>query len=199
MSYLFEIKHQMKFILIAMLIVFMTGCNENSPNVETDITENVVTDTSENVVTVTSENNTIDCHMCPGYVFFKKGNTIDTMELGSWGYAPAHKQFKLNDRDYVAFVFFYIDMGDNERRLSIMSLNEDNYQAFVWDTLFKEQPIVDDIGKKTDIELCDSGAVIFHNYSQNYNRSWYESGRNFDTISELYIINPALFKRNIFD
>ena len=172
------------------IIPLFFGCS-NSPNVETY--------KSENEVKVTSENNTQGCHMCPGYVFFEKGNNIDTMEMGSWGYAPDHKQFKLNDRDYVAFVFSYVDMGDDENRLSIMSLNEDNYQAFVWDTLFKEQPIVDDIGKKIGIELCDSGAVIFHHYSENYNISWNESGRNFDTISELYIINPALFKRNIFD
>jgi len=44
------------------------------------------------------------------------------------------------------------------------------------------------------IELCDSGNVIFHNYSVNYNITYNESGRNFDTISDTYKINPNLFK-----
>ena len=193
-----EINQHLFLSLILFLILNSFGCS-NSHNKETDPTENVVTDTSGDVVKVTSENNTQGCHMCPGYVFFEKDNNIDTMELGSYGYPPKHKQFKLNDRDYVAFVFSYLDMGDDENRLSIMSLNKDNYQAFVWDTLFKEQPIVGDIGKEIDIELCESGTVIFHNYSVNYGLSRNESGRNFDTISDSYIINPTLFKRNIFD
>jgi len=171
-------------------IIIRFSCS-NSHNIETN--------KAKNVVTVTSENNTIDCHMCPGYVFFEKGNNIDTMELGTYGYPPKFKQFKANDRDYVAFVFSYVDMGDYDMRLSIMSLNKDNYQAFVWDTLFKEQPIVDDIGKVIGIELCDSGTVIFHNYSENYSISRNKSGRCFDTLSDLYMINPTLFKRNIFD
>tara|TARA_B110000503_G_scaffold80480_1_gene123304 strand:+ start:978 stop:1583 length:606 start_codon:yes stop_codon:yes gene_type:complete len=186
--------------LILFLILNSFGCS-NSHNVETDTTENVLIDASGDVVTVTSENDTNGSHMSRGYVFFEKGNNIDTMELGSWGYAPVHKQFKLNDRDYVAFVFSYLDMGDNEKRLSIMSLNEDNYQAFVWDTLFKEQPEgEDDIGKEMGIELCDSGNVIFHHYSVNYGlSSTLLNLRNFDTISYAYKINPNLFKRNIFD
>ena len=186
--------------LILFLILNSFGCS-NSHNVETDTTENVLIDASGDVVTVTSENDTNGSHMSPGYVFFEKGNNIDTMELGSWGFAPVHKQFKLNDRDYVAFVFSYLDMGDNENRLSIMSLNEDNYQAFVWDTLFKEQPEgEDDIGKEMGIELCDSGNVIFHHYSVNYGlSSTLLNLRNFDTISYAYKINPNLFKRNIFD
>ena len=186
--------------LILFLILNSFGCS-NSHNVETDTTENVLIDASGDVVTVTSENDTNGSHMSRGYVFFEKGNNIDTMELGSWGFAPVHKQFKLNDRDYVAFVFSYLDMGDNEKRLSIMSLNEDNYQAFVWDTLFKEQPEgEDDIGKEMGIELCDSGNVIFHHYSVNYGlSSTLLNLRNFDTISYAYKINPNLFKRNIFD
>ena len=170
--------------LILFLILNSFGCSNNP-----------------NEVTVTSENDTNGSHMSPGYVFFEKGNNIDTMELGSWGFAPVHKQFKLNDRDYVAFVFSYLDMGDDENRLSIMSLNEDNYQAFVWDTLFKEQPIgEDDIGKEMGIELCDSGNVIFHHYSVNYGlSSTLLNLRNFDTISYAYKINSNLFKRNIFD
>ena len=186
--------------LILFLILNSFGCS-NSHNVETDTTENVLIDASGDVVTVTSENDTNGSHMSRGYVFFEKGNNIDTMELGSWGFAPVHKQFKLNDRDYVAFVFSYLDMGDNENRLSIMSLNEDNYQAFVWDTLFKEQPEgEDDIGKEMGIELCDSGNVIFHHYSVNYGlSSTLLNLRNFDTISYAYKINSNLFKRNIFD
>lgn len=193
-----EINQYLFLSLILFLILNSFGCS-NSHNKETDPTKNVEPDTSESVVKVTSENSIVDCHMCPGYVFFEKGNIIDTMELGYYGYPPEHKQYKLNDKDYVAFVFHYLDMSDDEIRLSIMSLNKDNYQAFVWDTLFKEQPIVDGIGKERSIELCDSGTVIFHNYSVNFELSRNDSGRNFDTISNSYIINPTLFKRNIFD
>lgn len=211
-----EINQHLFLSLILFLILNSFGCSNShnketdptknvKPDVsgdvvkETDPTKNVEPDTSGSVVKVTSENSKLGCHMCPGYVFFEKGNIIDTMELGYYGYPPEHKQYKLNDRDYVAFVFHYLDMSDDEIRLSIMSLNKDNYQAFVWDTLFKEQPIVDGIGKERSIELCDSGTVIFHNYSVNFELSRNDSGRKFDTISNSYMINPTLFKRNIFD
>lgn len=187
--------NQLLFLsLILFLILNCFGCS-NSHNIENETTENIPTDTSSNDVKVTSEYNEMGCHMCYGYVYFEKGNNIDTMELGTYGYPPEHKQFKLNDRDYVAFIFHYEDMGDDEIRLSIMSLNEDNYQVFVWDTLFKEQPVNENsIGKEMGIELCDSGNVIFHNYSVNYWITYNESGRNFDTISDTYKINPNLFK-----
>ena len=143
-----------------------------------------------NEVTVTSENDTNGSHMSPGYVFFEKGNNIDTMELGSWGFAPVHKQFKLNDRDYVAFVFSYLDMGDNENRLSIMSLNEDNYLTAVFDTLISDEQISSFKINRRNLEFIVPNTLLIHHHIETYNHSD-EGSKKTDSKKEVVLLNLA--------
>ncbi|NQV77788.1 MAG: hypothetical protein HQ490_05465, partial [Lutibacter sp.] len=96
---------------------------------------------SPNEITVTAENNTQDCHMCPGYLLIERGNTIDTVKMGSWGKPPSFNQFKVNDRGYIALESSYFSAGINESKLSILSLNEDNYLTSVFDTLISDEQI----------------------------------------------------------
>lgn len=171
MSFLIEIKHPMKVILISILIVFITACNENSPN----------------EVTVSAEDNPQDCHMCPGYLLIERENTIDTLKSGGWGKPPSFNQFKANDRDYVALEFSYFSGGINESKLSILSLNKDDYLTSVFDTLISDEQIDNFKINRRGLEFRTPDTLFVHQHNEISNSND-ESSIRADSSSEIYII-----------
>ena len=168
------------------IILIFFGCL-NSYNIENDATGNIETHTSENEVTVKAENNTQDCHMCPGYILIERGNTIDTLKGGSWGKQLSSNQFKANDRDYIALESSYFSGGINESKLSILSLNEDNYLSSVFDTLVSDEQIDYFSIIRIGIEFRAPDTLLVHQHSEISNSND-ESSIKIDSFSELYII-----------
>jgi hypothetical protein len=161
----------MKVIIISILIVFTAGCNENSPN----------------EVTVSAEDNPQDCHMCPGYLLIETGNTIDTLKSGGWGKPPSFNQFKANDRDYVALEFSYFSGGINESKLSILSLNKDDYLTSVFDTLISDEQIDNFKINRRGLEFRAPDTLFVHQHNELSNSND-ESSIRADSLSEFYII-----------
>ena len=168
------------------IILLFFGCS-NSHNIENDATGNLETHTSENEVTVTAEDNTQDCHMCPGYILIEKGNSIDTLKNGSWGKPLSFNQFKANDRVYIAIESSYFSGGINESKLSILSLNEENYLYSVFDTLISDEQIDYFSVIRRGIEFRAPDTLIVHQHSEISNSND-ESSIKIDSFSELYII-----------
>jgi len=168
------------------IILIFFGCL-NSYNIENDATGNIETHTSENEVTVKAENNTQDCHMCPGYILIERGNTIDTLKGGSWGKPLSSNQFKANDRDYIALESSYFSGGINESKLSILSINEDNYLSSVFDTLVSDEQIDYFSIIRRGIEFRAPDTLLVHQHSEISNSND-ESSIKIDSFSELYII-----------
>lgn len=173
------------FLLLIILLFF--GCS-NSHNIENDATGNLEIHTSENEVTVTSENNAQDCHMCPGYILIMKGNTTDTLKRGSWGRPPSFHQFKANDKSYIALESSYFSAGINESRLSILSLNENDYLTSVFDTLISDEQIDNFSIKRKDIEYRAPDTLLVHQHIEIFNSND-ESNVRIDSFSELKILN----------
>ena len=192
-----EINQQLFLSLILFLMLNSFGCS-NSHNIETDTTENIITDTSENVVTVTAKKNTQDCHMCPGYLLIERGNTIDTLKRGSWGQPPSFNQFKANDRDYIAFESTYSSGGINESNISILSLNEDNYLAAVFDTLISDEQIDYFSINRRDIEFRAPDTLLIHQHNEISNSND-ESSKRIDSLSKLHIIKKTSFFSGVND
>ena len=142
---------------------------------------------SPNEVTVTAENNSQDCHMCPGYLLIKRGNTIDTVKMGSWGKPPSFNQFKVNDRDYIALESSYSSGGINESKLSILSLNEDDYLTSVFDTLISDEQIDYFKINRRGLEFRAPDTLLVHQHNEISNSND-ESSIRADSLSELYII-----------
>ena len=168
------------------IILIFFGCL-NSYNIENDATGNLETHTSENEVTVKAENNTQDCHMCPGYILIERGNTIDTLKGGSWGKPLSFHQFKANDRGYIALESSYFSGGINESKLSILSLNEENYLYSVFDTLISDEQIDYFSVIRRGIEFRAPDTLIVNQHSEISNSND-ESSIKIDSFSELYII-----------
>ncbi|MFT5951672.1 MAG: hypothetical protein ACI9AU_000384 [Bacteroidia bacterium] len=142
---------------------------------------------SPNEVTVTAENNSQDCHMCPGYLLIERGNTIDTLKMGSWGKPPSFNQFKANDRDYIALESSYFSGGINESKLSILSLNKDNYLTSVFDTLISDEQIDYFKINRRGLEFRAPDTLLVHQHNEISNSND-ESSIRADYLSELYII-----------
>ena len=168
------------------IILLFFGCS-NSHNIENDATGNLEMHTSENEVTVTSENNAQDCHMCPGYILIKKGNTTDTLKRGSWGRPPSFHEFKANDKSYIALESSYFSAGINESKLSILSLNEENYLYYVFDTLISDEQIDYFSVIRRGIEFRAPDTFLVHQHSEISNSND-ESSIRIDSFSELLIM-----------
>jgi hypothetical protein len=164
------------FFLLIIIVLF--GCSNSH------IAESYV---SLNEVSVTAEYNSQDCHMCPGYILIRKGNTIDTLKSGSWGRPPSFLEFKANDKSYIALESSYFSAGINESRLSILSLNEDNYLASVFDTLVSDEQIDYFKIKKRGLEFRAPDTLLVHQYMEISNLND-ESSVRIDSFSELLII-----------
>ena len=156
--------------LILFLILNSFGCS-NSPN----------------KVTVTAENNTQGCHLRPGYLLIERGNTIDTVKRDSWGKPPSFNQFKANDRDYIALESSYFSVGINESKLSILSLNEDDYLTSVFDTLISDEQIDYFKINRRGLEFRAPDTLLVHQHNEISNSND-ESSIRADSLSELYII-----------
>lgn len=144
--------------------------------------------TSVYKVSVTAENNTQDCHMCPGYILIKRGNTTDTLKRGSWGKPPYFHQFKANDKSYIALESTYYSGGINESKLSILSLNQDDYLTSVFDTLISDEKIDNFCIKRRDMEFRAPDTLLVHQYMEISNSND-ESSVRIDSFSELKILN----------
>ena len=145
---------------------------------------------SPNEVTVTAENDSQDCHMCPGYLLIKRGNTIDTLKRGSWGQPPNFNQFKANDRDYIALESSYSSGGINESKLSILSLNEDNYLTSVFDTLISDEQISSFEINRRNLEFIVPNTLLIHHHIETYNHSD-EGRKKTDSKKEVVLLNLA--------
>lgn len=120
-------------------------------------------------ITVTSKNNTLDCHMCPGYILIEKGNTIDTLMMGSWGSPPPFEQFEYKKRNFLVFNSSYFMGGTGESYISILSLNEDNYLSTVFDTLVSDERINELNTKRQEIEFIVPDRLIINQHIETYN------------------------------
>ena len=76
----------MKIIRIILFVLLLIGCNKTS-----------------NVLIVTAKSNSVDCHMCPGFIIVQKGIQRDTLKMGSWGSPPNFNQFKANGKELYCF------------------------------------------------------------------------------------------------
>lgn len=145
---------------------------------------------SPNEITVTAENNTQDCHMCPGYLLIERGNTIDTLKRGSWGQPPSFNQFKVNDRGYIALESSYFSAGINESKLSILSLNEDNYLTSVFDTLISDEQISSFEINRRNLEFIVPNTLLIHHHIETYNHGD-EGSKKTDSKKEVVLLNLA--------
>ena len=120
-------------------------------------------------ITITSKNNILDCHMCPGYILIEKGNTIDTLKMGSWGSPPPFEQFRYKTRDFIVFNSSYFMGGTGESYISILSLNEDNYLNNVFDTLVSDERINELNIKRQEIEFIFPDTLIINQHIEIFN------------------------------
>jgi hypothetical protein len=166
----------MKIIRIIFFVLLLIGCNKTS-----------------NVLIVTAKSNSVDCHMCPGFIIIEKGLKKDTLKMGSWGSPPKFNQFKANGGDYIAFESSYFSAGINESSLSILSLNEDSYLTPVFDTLIGDEQINSLKTTRRILEFRMPDTLLVHNYNETYN-SFNETQIRTDSLTELLLIkNSALF------
>lgn len=121
------------------------------------------------VITVTSKKNTLDCHMCPGYILIEKGNTIDTLKRGSWGSPPPFEQFEYKKRNFIVFNSTYFMGGVSESSISILSLNEDKYLNTVFDTLIVDERINELNIKRQEIEFVPPDRLIINQHIETFN------------------------------
>ena len=119
-------------------------------------------------ITITSKNSKLDCHMCPGYILIEKGNTIDTLKMGSWGSPPPFEQFRYKTRDFIVFNSSYFMGGTGESYISILSLNEDNYLNTVFDTLVSDERINELNIKRQEIEFVEPDTLIINQHIETY-------------------------------
>ena len=166
----------MKIIRIILFVLLLIGCNKTS-----------------NVLIVTAKSNSVDCHMCPGYIIVQKGIQKDTLKMGSWGSPPNFKQFKANGRDYIAFESSYFSGGINESSMSILSLNEDNYLKVVFDTLVSDVRINELNTQRQEIEFTVPDTLIINQHVESYNHIDEGSVHN-DFNKEIIILNRHLQK-----
>jgi hypothetical protein len=145
---------------------------------------------SFNKVTVRAENNIQDCHMCPGYLLIERGNTIDTLKMGSWGSPPNFIQFKAKDRDYIALESSYFSGGIQESKLSILSLNEDDYLTAVFDTLISDEQISSFEINRRNLEFIVPNTLLIHHHIETYNHSD-EGRKKTDSKKEVVLLNLA--------
>ena len=120
-------------------------------------------------ITITSKNNTLDCHMCPGYILIEKGNTIDTLKLGSWGSPPPYEQFEYKKRNFLVLNSSYFMGGITQSSISILSLNEDNYLNAVFDTLVSDERINELNTKRQEIEFIVPDRLIINQHIEIFN------------------------------
>ena len=120
-------------------------------------------------ITITSKNNTLDCHMCPGYILIEKRNTIDTLKMGSWGSPPPFEQFKHKKKDFLVVNSSYFMGGITESYISILSLNEDNYLNNVFDTLVSDERINELNIKRQEIEFVFPDTLIINQHIEIFN------------------------------
>jgi len=145
---------------------------------------------SFNKVTVRAENNIQDCHMCPGYLLIERGNTIDTLKMGSWGSPPYFNQFKAKDRDYIALESSYFSGGIQESKLSILSLNEDDYLTAVFDTLISDEQISSFEINRRNLEFIVPNTLLIHHHIETYNHSD-EGSKKTESKKEVVLLNLA--------
>ena len=115
-------------------------------------------------ITISSKNSKLDCHMCPGYILIEKGNTIDTLKLGSWGSPPPYEQFEYKKRNFLVFNSSYFMGGITESYISILSLDQDNYLNAVFDTLVSDERINELNIKRQEIEFVAPDTLIINQH-----------------------------------
>lgn len=120
-------------------------------------------------ITITSKNSKLDCHMCPGYILIEKGNTIDTLKLGSWGSPPPFEKFEYKKRNFLVVKSFYFMGGMYESYISILSLDQDNYLNTVFDTLVGDERINELNIKRKEMEFIVPDRLIIKQHIETYN------------------------------
>ena len=166
----------MKIIKIILFILLFVGCSKTN-----------------NILIVRAKSNSVDCHMCPGYIIIQKGIQKDTLKMGSWGSPPNFNQFKANGRDYIALESSYFSGGINESSMSILSLNEDNYLKVVFDTLVSDVRINELNTQRQKIEFTVPDTLIINQHVESYNNIDEGSVLN-DFNKEIIILNRYLQK-----
>jgi len=168
----------MKIIKIILFILLFVGCSKTN-----------------NILIVTAKSNSVDCHMCPGYIIVQKGVQKDTLKMGSWGSPPNFNQFKANGRDYIAFESSYFSGGINESSLSILSLNEDSYLTPVFDTLISDEQINSLKTTRRILEFIVPDTLLVHKHNE-INNPLDENQIRTDSLTELLLIKThfQLFK-----
>lgn len=142
-------------------------------------------------ITITSKNNTLDCHMCPGYILIEKRNTIDTLKMGSWGSPPPFEQFKHKKKDFLVVNSSYFMGGITESYISILSLNEDNYLNNVFDTLVSDERINELNIKRQEIEFIFPDTLIINQHIEIFNHKD-EGSDHKDFKKEIIILSRYL-------
>ena len=107
--------------------------------------------------------------MCPGYILIEKGNTIDTLKLGSWGSPPPYEQFEYKKRNFLVLNSSYFMGGITQSSISILSLNEDNYLNAVFDTLVSDERINELNTKRQEIEFIVPDRLIINQHIEIFN------------------------------
>ena len=120
-------------------------------------------------ITITSKKSKLDCHMCPGYILIEKGNTIDTLKLGSWGSPPPFEKFEYKKRNFLVVKSFYFMGGIYESYISILSLDQDNYLNTVFDTLVGDERINELNIKRKEMEFIVPDRLIIKQHIETYN------------------------------
>ena len=166
----------MKIIKIILFILLFVGCSKTN-----------------NILIVRAKSNSVDCHMCPGFIIVQKGIQKDTLKMGSWGSPPNFNQFKANGRDYIAFESSYFSGGINESIMSILSLNENNYLKVVFDTLVSDVRINELNTQRQEIEFKVPDTLIINQHNESYNHIDEGSVHN-DFNKEIIILNKYLQK-----
>jgi hypothetical protein len=128
--------------------------------------------------------------MCPGYLLIERGNTIDTLKMGSWGSPPYFNQFKAKDRDYIALESSYFSGGIQESKLSILSLNEDDYLTAVFDTLISDEQISSFEINRRNLEFIVPNTLLIHHHIETYNHSD-EGSKKTESKKEVVLLNLA--------
>jgi len=164
----------MKIIRIILFVLLLIGCNKTS-----------------NVLNVTAKSNSVDCHMCPGFIIIEKGIQKDTLKMGSWGSPPKFNQFKANGGDYIAFESSYFSGGINESSLSILSLNEDSYLNPVFDTLISDEQINSFKTTRRILEFIIPDTLLVHKHNE-INNPFDENQIRTDSLTELLLIKTHL-------
>ena len=164
----------MKIIKIILFILLFVGCSKTN-----------------NILIVRAKSNSVDCHMCPGFVIVQKGLKKDTLKMGSWGSPPKFNQFKANGGNYIAFESSYFSAGINESSLSILSLNEDSYLTPVFDTLISDEQINSLKTTRRILEFRMPDTLLVHNYNETSN-SFNETQIRTDSLTELLLIKTHL-------